>query len=85
MLNAKAQKIALEWIDSGAQRSFRAGSNRDELKAVNARESVDLADAFLSTPFLRAQYKFLRSRKKWGPAAMFMTMILTRPLWSRLL
>lgn len=85
MLKPEAQQIAREWINSGAQRSFRAGSKRDELKAVNARESVDLADAFLSTPFLRAQYKFLRSRKKWGPAAMFLAMIITRPLWSRLL
>jgi enoyl-CoA hydratase/carnithine racemase len=84
-LGSEARRIARNWIDSGVERSFRAGSSRDELKAVNARESVALADAFLSTPFLRAQFRFLRSRKKWGPAAMFLVMLLTRPLWSRLL
>ena len=84
-LGEEAQRIALEWIASGATRSFRGGSGRDELKAINARESVALADAFLSTPFLKAQFKFLRSKKKWGPAAMFLAMLVSRPVWSRLL
>jgi len=81
----EADRIAREWIDTGAQRSFRGGSGRDELKAVNARESVDLADAFLGAPFIKAQYKFLSSKKKWGPAAMFLAMLISRPVWSRLL
>ena len=81
----EAHKIARGWIDEGAKRSFRGGSERDELKAVNARESVDLADAFLGAPFIKAQYKFLSSKKKWGPAAMFLAMLISRPVWSRLL
>ncbi len=81
----EADRIAREWIDAGAQRQFRGGSAREELKAVNARESVDLADAFLSAPFIKAQFKFLRSKKKWGPAAMFLAMLVSRPAWSRLL
>ena len=84
-LQEEANRIAQEWIASGAQRGFRAGSTRDELKAINARESADLADAFLSTPFIKAQFKFLKSKKKWGPAAMFLAMLISRPLWSRLL
>ena len=84
-LGEEAQRIALEWIASGATRSFRGGSGRDELKAINARESVALADAFLSTPFLKAQFKFLRSKKKWGPAAMFLAMLVSRPIWARFL
>ena len=84
-LGQEVQRIAREWIASDRERSFRGGSNRDELKAVNARESIDLADAFLSTPFIKAQFTFLKSRKKWGPAAMFLTLLITRPLWSRLL
>jgi enoyl-CoA hydratase/carnithine racemase len=84
-LAEESRKIASEWIISGAVRSYRGGSGRDELKAVNARESVDLADAFLSPPFIKAQFSFLRSRKKWGPAAMFLALLITRPLWSRLL
>jgi enoyl-CoA hydratase/carnithine racemase len=81
----EAGRIAREWITSGEGRIFRGGSTADELKAVNARESVDLADAFLSAPFIKAQFKFLYSKKKWAPAAMFLTMLISRPLWSRLL
>jgi peroxisomal 3,2-trans-enoyl-CoA isomerase len=81
----EAERIAREWINEGAKRSFRGGSERDELKAVNARESVDLADAFLGATFIKAQYKFLSSKKKWGPAAMFLAMLVSRPVWSRFL
>jgi len=81
----EAHRIAQEWINTGARRSFRGGSGRDELKAVNARESVDLADAFLGAAFIKAQFKFLWSKKKWGPAAMFLAMLISRPAWSRML
>lgn len=81
----EADKIAREWIASQASRSIRGGSMRDELKAVNASESQALADAFLSSPFIKAQFKFLWRKKKWGPAVMFLTMLISRPLWSRLL
>lgn len=82
-LAGETQRIAGDWVKAGATRSFRGGSDRDELKAVNASESIALADAFLSSPFIKAQFRFLWSKKKWGPAVMFLTMLLTRPLWSR--
>lgn len=81
----QAGKIAREWMSSNTTRSFRAGSLREELKSVNASESQALADAFLSTPFIKAQFRFLWSKKKWGPAIMFLSMLISRPLWSRLL
>ena len=81
----EAHRVAREWIGSQASRAFRGGSTRDELKAVNASESQALADAFLSTPFIKAQFKFLWGKKKWGPATMFLTMLISRPLWSRFL
>jgi hypothetical protein len=81
----EAHKIAQEWIASGVGRSYRGGSGRDELKVVNAKESIALADAFLSAPFIKAQFRFLWSKKKWRPAAMFLTLLILRPLWSRLL
>lgn len=84
-LAEESRQIARGWIDSGATRGFRGGSTREELKAVNASESIALADAFLSKPFIKAQFRFLWRKKKWGPAAMFLTMLLTRPLWSRFL
>ena len=81
----EAQRVAQGWISAGATRSFRGGSRRDELKAVNASESQALADAFLGSPFIKAQFRFLWRKKKWGPAAMFLSMLILRPLWSRLL
>lgn len=81
----EAQRMAEDWIAAGKQRSFRGGACLEELEAVNASESRAVADAFLDTPFLRAQHEFLRRKKKWGPAAMFFLLWRTRPLWSRLL
>lgn len=81
----RAGEIARGWIASDASRSFRGGSTRDELKAVNASESQALADAFLSTPFIKAQFRFLWNKKKRGPAMMFLAMLISRPFWSRLL
>jgi len=81
----EAQRIAQGWIAAGATRSYRGGSTREELKAVNARESVALADAFLSAPFIRTQFKFLWNKKKWTPAAMFLALLISRPLWARFL
>jgi hypothetical protein len=56
-----------------------------EYKKINHAESVRLADAFLATPFLNAQYNFLRKKGKTGPATLFWAVKTTRPLWSRLL
>ncbi len=81
----EAQRIAQDWITAGAGRSYRGGSTPDELKAVNASESIALADAFLSTPFLRHQFRFLWGKKKWAPAAMFLALLISRPIWARLL
>ncbi len=80
-----AHKIALQWIADAKTRSYPAGMTRDELKAVNARESVEIADAFLGAPFLKNQFEFLWSKNKRGPAMMFLALLLTRPLWSKLL
>ena len=57
----------------------------EEYKAVNQRESEDLADAFLSYPFLNAQYEFLKSKGKNREAVMFWILKTFRPMWSKLL
>lgn len=80
----RAHAIARDWIETGHTRSFRGGSTLEELLAVNARESVEVADSFLARPFLKGQFKFLWSRKKRGPALTFLSLWLTQPLWSRL-
>ena len=81
----RAQARAEEYADSGRGRVYRAGATAEELKRINAQESAALADAFLDTPFLMGQYRFLRSRSKTGPALTFRALAATRPLWSRML
>ncbi len=81
----EAHRIARRWIDEGPQRTYPAGFTRERLEAINARESKVLARAFLSTPFLMAQYAFLRSKGKLQLAAMFFAMAKSRPLWKRML
>ncbi len=84
-LLSEAQKIAEGWVEAGAARSFQAGATRDELLEINARESVQVADAFLSAPFLDGQFRFLWKKRKRVPALTFLALRLTRPAWSRLL
>ena len=62
-LMTEAKKIAKGWVAEGATRTYRGGSTKQELKEVNARESVALADAFLAAPFMKAQFKFLSARR----------------------
>ena len=81
----EAQRIAEGWVAEGRARTYRGGASREALEAVNARESEEVADAFLSKPFLMNQYRFLKSKKKTGPAMTFFALALTRPLWGRLL
>merc|ERR1712142_1285420 len=82
-LMEKAQEMAEDWVRVGKVKEIPAGGNVEEYKAVNAKESLDLADAFLSYPFLDAQYKFLKSKGK--NATLFMILKTLRPLWSKLL
>ncbi len=81
----KAQEIAEDWVEAGGERRFRGGLSLDELLEINAKESREIADAFLAAPFLSGQFRFLWGKKKRGPALMFLTLRLTRPAWSLLL
>jgi len=84
-LLAEAHNIAQHWIAQGIGRTFLAGSTLDELLAVNARESIAVADAILSAAFLREQARFLWRKHKYGPSLMFWSVSLLRPLWARFL
>ena len=80
-----AQEKAEGWVAEKRPRTFRAGATKEALVAANARESREIADAFLSGPFLMSQYRFLREKKKTGPALTFLALRMTRPAWSLLL
>ena len=81
----EANKIARNWISQQKERSFLAGSQLKELKAVNAEESIAVAEAFLSAAFMKEQARFLWSKKKRVPSLVFLSLWLLRPLWARLL
>ena len=81
-LQEEAQNIAKAWVDNNEPRKFMAGSEKDELIAINKRESRELANAFLAPKFLNGQAKFLWSKKKYAPAMMFFTLVALRPLWA---
>lgn len=81
----EAQALAAQWATEREGRHYRGGLTAKQLRAVNAEESKALATAFLSPPFLMAQYRFLKGKKKWQPAAMFLALRASHPLWSRLM
>jgi len=84
-LMKRSQEIAEGWVREKRQRTIPGGGSVEEYKRVNLEESIRLADAFLDTPFLNAQYKFLMAKGKTGNAAVFWFIKSTRPLWSKLL
>ena len=81
-LMREAQALAEQWIAEGRVRSYKCGMEREQLERINMRESLKLADAFLGAGFIRGQFRFLWSKKKYQPALMFLTLLITRPLWS---
>lgn len=81
----EAQRIAAGWAAAGKARGYRGEATRAELLEINAQESLALADAFLSPPFLSGQFQFLWKKKKRGPAMVFWALRATHPLWSLLL
>ena len=80
-----AQAKAEEWIKENRVKNLIKSNQVEEYRAVNMKESKDLADAFLATPFIDAQYKFLKSKGKSQAANTFWFLKVTRPLWSKML
>ncbi|MCU0664466.1 MAG: enoyl-CoA hydratase/isomerase family protein [Myxococcota bacterium] len=80
----EARDIAKSWCEQKRVRTFRGSSTKEELKKVNAAESVALGNAFLDIPFLDNQFRFLWKKKKRVPALMFFAFKLSRPLWAKL-
>ena len=81
----EARAICRGWIEEGTGRTYPLGTTREELEAINARESRELATAFLQPRFLMGQFRFLWSKKKRPLALMFLALAKTQPAWGRLL
>lgn len=84
-LMEEARAICRGWIAAGVGRTFPLGMTREELEKINARESRELATAFMQPKFLMGQYRFLWSKKKRPLALMFLALAKTQPAWGRLL
>ena len=56
-LLARAQELGEKWAREGKKKEIPAGGTVEEYKAVNARESLELADAFLSYNFLNVSLR----------------------------
>lgn len=80
----EAQELAERWIAEGRRRTLRGATTHEGLIAVNQRESVQVAEAFLARPFLVGQAKALWNKKKRRTALFFATLWATQPLWSRI-
>ncbi|KXI24489.1 enoyl-CoA hydratase/isomerase family protein [Photobacterium sanguinicancri] len=82
-LMEEAHRIAQNWVVNKEDRQFLAGSSLKELQAANAKESVQLADAFFSAAFLKNQAHFFFNKKKYAPSITFFMLWALRPLWAR--
>lgn len=83
-LQTAAQKLAESWIaENNMKRTAMGYEDFDHLREVNARESKDLARAFVSEKFLQGQIDFLTKKKK--DPTMFKILLASRKLWSRFL
>ena len=85
-LLSEATKLARTWVKDGKTgRKYMGRKHEDQqlMKDTNRQESLDLADAFLSTKFLQAQADFLGSKGKSQPAMVFKALVATRFLWSK--
>ncbi|MGF1787519.1 enoyl-CoA hydratase/isomerase family protein [Photobacterium swingsii] len=85
LLMEEANRIAQDWITNKEERQFLANSSLKALQAANTSESVQLADAFMSAAFLKAQARFFFTKKKYAPSITFCLLWALRPLWARFL
>ena len=81
-LRERSESLVRQWLAQGKERQLLGGSELEELRAVNARESEQLAEAFLKAAFLKHQAKFLWRKKKYMPSVMFWLLWGGRPLWK---
>nr|ACO14673.1 B0272.4 [Caligus clemensi] len=81
----EAQALAESWIAQGRKRTIPAGEHMGHLALVNRRESVDLANAFVSPKFIQGQINFLTSKGKNKEANVFKLIYATMPLWKKML
>ena len=77
----RAVEVCAARVAAGGGRRFDA-AEATRLRAINARESADLANAFVSPKFMTAMYDFNTKRKKAPLATFFMVAKTTLPLWK---
>jgi len=84
-LISEAVQLAANKAAENKPRTAMGQPDIEMMKRVNAKESRDLADAFLGVKFLQTQADFLASKGKMVPSMVFKFLIATRPIWSKTL
>lgn len=77
----RAATLCEERIASGVSRRFDA-TEAERLRKINATESAEIANAFVSKKFLGAMYDFNTKRKKKQLAWFFLVAKKLLPLWQ---
>ena len=80
-----AQSVAEKWVVKQKKREMMGEGSKEEYTKLNVKESVAVADAFLSYKFLNAQFTFLWGKGKLSNAFIFWSLKSLRPLWIKLL
>jgi len=81
MLDRRAIEVVRERIKAGGKRRFDQ-DELERLRTVNADESADLANAFVSYKFLNAMYDWNVMKNKPGLSKWFYLMKTMLPLWQ---
>ena len=80
-----AQAVDEEWVVKHKTRKMIGGGSKEEYSELNTKESLAVADAFLSYQFLNAQFRFLWGKGKLSNAFIFWILKTLRPLWIKVL
>ena len=78
---ARAVAVCAERIAAGGGRRFDT-TEASRLRRINAEESANLANAFVSTDFMSAMYDFNTKRQKAQLANFWWAAKATLPLWK---
>lgn len=83
-LMVRAREVAAAWVAQGKQRPAFETGGVERLRKINKQESVDLANAIISKPFVRNLRINAQNKKQTGAAWALWFAEMLQPVWSKL-
>lgn len=80
----RAHEVANEWVAASKERPSIASGEIERYRTINKKESVDLANALISKPFVHNLMVTAQNRKQSGMAWAFWFVEMLQPVWSKL-